>query len=132
MIIVQNFPVKKTQFIFTAYNKNNMKKLGLGIFNVITTAAITIFRGFVISQLWSWFVVKQFGLNPLSIPMAIGLGILITMLTFNLSLSDITAMEDYNNTTDEEKFKCMLNGKFIGLFMPVGFLLTGWIVTLFL
>lgn len=109
-----------------------MKKLGLFVFNIITSLAIIIFRGFVITKLWSWFVIPQFGLSPLSVSMATGLALLITLLTFSISIADIKAIQEYANETDEEKLKHSISSKFIGLFMPASFMLTGYIITLFL
>lgn len=42
---------------------------------------VTIFRGSVLKSLWAWFVVKQFGVEPIRIPAALGLALLVSFLT---------------------------------------------------
>ena len=44
----------------------------------------TILRGFVLVQLWAWFVVPQFGLAPLPFANALGLGLIVTYLTYKI------------------------------------------------
>lgn len=95
-------------------------------FNIITTSLIVIFRGFVFSKLWAWFVVSKFGLNSLSIPEAIGISILITLLTYQISFSDI---EIIKNDTGKADFYIL---KFLSVFMLTSFLICGWILKFFL
>lgn len=38
-------------------------------------------NGFVLSKLWEWFIVTQFGIASLSVPAAIGLTIVVGLLT---------------------------------------------------
>lgn len=51
--------------------------------NVALTIASFIVRGWALSAMWGWFIVKQFGLPPISYPEALGMSGLIAMLTFN-------------------------------------------------
>lgn len=47
----------------------------------IGTPLLLILNGFALKQLWLWFVVSTFGLPELSIPVALGLSLTITLLT---------------------------------------------------
>ena len=40
-----------------------------------------VFRGFVLTKLWSWFVVSTFQVEPISIAAAIGIAALLAMVT---------------------------------------------------
>jgi hypothetical protein len=42
----------------------------------LVLAYAALLEGFVAKQLWLWFIVPTFGLNPLTIPQAIGISIL--------------------------------------------------------
>ena len=42
---------------------------------------LTAYRGWIISMLWSWFIVPQFSVGPLSIFTALGISLLVTLLT---------------------------------------------------
>ena len=61
-----------------------MRVLKGSIYFVIAIAVViplVIFRGWVLSILWGWFIVPSFGLPPLSIAAAIGLSLLTGYLT---------------------------------------------------
>ena len=42
-----------------------------------------IFNGFVLAKFWDWFVVPVFHLPRLSIPVALGIGVMVTFLAHN-------------------------------------------------
>lgn len=56
--------------------------IGLGLFGVlaITVAGASILRGFVLAKMWLWFLVPL-GTQPLSIPNAVGICLIASMLT---------------------------------------------------
>lgn len=97
----------------------------LGIVILLTVGAI--WRGYVFSVLWKWFIVP-FGASAgvtvplLSIPMAIGISMVITFLAFQHVYT-----EDNRSTSDK-----MSGALGVSLFYPALVLLMGWIVTLFL
>ncbi len=41
-----------------------------------------IIKGFVLVKLWEWFIVYQFHLPSLTIPLALGITIIVSMLTY--------------------------------------------------
>jgi hypothetical protein len=42
----------------------------------------TILRGYVLATLWGWFVAPTFHITSLSIPVAIGMSVLVSMMTY--------------------------------------------------
>ena len=61
----------------------------LGIPGFATLIALAaVWRGYVLSVLWGWFMVPGFGVGPLSIPLAIGLSMLIGMLTNHRTMKE--------------------------------------------
>lgn len=64
----------------------------LGLFSIVIGVVASIFiisaissiiNGFVLSKLWLWFIVPFFGFAPLSIPLAIGISLIVTFLTYH-------------------------------------------------
>jgi hypothetical protein len=78
----------------------------------------TLWRGFVASKLWLWFVVPQFGLAPLPIAIAIGLSTLVALFT-------------PSRPSDPDKSE-QLGKQVAHVFMlPALVLLVGWVVLQF-
>lgn len=72
---------------------------------------VVIWDGYVLSVLWGWFLVPAFGLPALSIPMAIGLSAVATLLT------------THGAKPDEDKWRVFLRP----ILGPAFLLLIGWI-----
>ncbi len=89
--------------------------LAAGLVFVLAIPAY-ILNGFVITKLWAWFIVP-FGLEPITMAPAIGLGIIIGFLA-----------KQYVPSGDDDKWKSIV---FMYL-TPLLSLLTGWIVTWFI
>ena len=88
----------------------------------IVTPLVAIIQGWVLTVLWSWFVVPTFRLPELSIPVAIGLSLIVGMFK-GYNNPEKTENEDvYVKVT---KVVMLFVGPFIVLFL-------GWIVTLFM
>ena len=81
----------------------------------------TLVEGLVLSVLWSWFMVSAFGLPPISIPVALGISLLISVATFRVRNEDLEEVE-----TDKALMKSGV--KLLCLFIFLGL---GWIVHLF-
>ena len=89
------------------------------IFWAITIIAFAaILRGYVLSVLWSWFVIPTFSLPPLSIPVAIGIGLILAFTTHQ------TSIKKEDKSAGERFADAIIN--------PLMLLLIGWIVTLFM
>lgn len=58
-----------------------MAALGVVVVFLLTAVVGSIWRGYVLSVLWKWFVVAHFGLPLITIPVAIGISLLASMLT---------------------------------------------------
>lgn len=68
-----------------------------GIPGIIAISAVL--KGFVLTKLWVWFIVPLFGFEPLRMPFAIGLAIVVGFLTHQV---DNTKSE--NKTSIGEQF----------------------------
>lgn len=86
------------------------------LFALIALSAML--RGYVLSVLWGWFIVPTFGLPGISIPIAIGIGIILSFTTHQIS----AARE--KQSTGDHVFNIVAH--------PLLVLLIGWIVTLFM
>ena len=75
-----------------------------------------ILNGFVIVKLWAWFIVP-FGLEPITMVPAIGLGLIVGFLTEQRVPSD-----------DDKKFEPLVRM----YLSPLLTLLAGWVVTWFI
>lgn len=53
---------------------------GLGAFFFVMIA-VTVFRGYVLSEMWEWFIVP-FGVKSLNVVHAIGLSMIVAFLTY--------------------------------------------------
>jgi hypothetical protein len=64
------------------------------LFIAFYLALSAIIKGFVLCKMWGWFVVPYFELPALSIPLAIGVSMLVGMLTQNPNLDTKKKKED--------------------------------------
>lgn len=48
----------------------------------------SVWSGFVLSILWGWFIVPAFHLPQISIPLAIGISLVVGMLTYQVSAQE--------------------------------------------
>lgn len=86
---------------------------------IITTALFVIvfsaiFDGFVLSVLWGWFIVPAFHVSQLTLPLAIGVSMVVAMLTNRTA----------GNSREQEKDKkdigeTLLSSFFIALLVPL-------------
>jgi putative flippase GtrA len=93
------------------------------IVSLATIIISPIWRGFVISKLWLWFIVSTFGAVPLGIAQSIGLGLLVSFLTHQ-----VDTYED-KDKSDTERLFIKIG---VALLAPAFALLFGWIVKGFL
>lgn len=95
-----------------------MKTLGILTITISTLTLGTIWRSYVLSILWAWFIVTTFGLPVLNIPTAIGLSCVVSFLTYQ-----------HDHTKDERSGveKCV-EGALVLFLHPLLALFVGWIV----
>ena len=90
----------------------------------VLLALSAIWRGFVLSILWDWFMVPYFALPPLSLALAIGIGLVVTFMT-----NQRTGLEAEKPMEGNEKLVKLVTHMVV---FPGSALLIGWIVTMFL
>lgn len=95
----------------------------LGVFALIAVA--TILKGWVLTYLWSWFIVPNFGLPELSIVSAIGICMVAGFLTSKYTGDIKREKEDDPAKLFGTLFSYMIR-------MPLVMLGIGWIVHLFM
>jgi hypothetical protein len=102
-----------------------MKVLGY-VFATISVMVIGVtLSGFVLSILWSWFISPSFNVDDISVPVAIGISMIVSYMTYqDDSKSDTNKSKEYSEILTEYA------GKSLG--RPLFALLFGWIVTLFI
>jgi hypothetical protein len=89
-----------------------------------TIAALSIsYKGYALSVLWDWFLVKTFEFQSISIPTAIGITLIV-----NFIISQPKVNKESEDLDAEAFFKMAL----IGTVIPTLTLLMGWITTLFM
>ena len=79
---------------------------------IVIVAQSVILRGMVLSTLWGWYAVPIFGLHPLNLAQAIGVCVVVHLLT-----------HQYVPARDKDVW-----GPLANLYlMPLSLLLVGWI-----
>jgi hypothetical protein len=91
--------------------------MGLGVGALLVAGAML--NGWVLTMLWGWFVSPLFGLPPLSIPQAIGLCLVVSMMV-GTSRASKDSDKDWTNLLA------------VGVGTPLLVLAMGWIVAGFL
>lgn len=79
-------------------------------------------HGWVLSILWSWFVVEQFSLEQLSLGQAAGLVVIVKLVTWSASPADQLVLKTWTI------WELMAKTVFLATFMPLTFLAGGWLV----
>ncbi len=97
--------------------KNLLACLGI-VFGIILIPVMVIFQGWVLTILWGWFIVPTFRAPELSIPVAIGLTLIVGMF------------KSYN--TKQESTEEKLTSGIATILIPLFLLFIGWIVHLFM
>jgi len=82
-----------------------------------------ILQGWVLSILWSWFIVPLFGLPMLSVSSAISIAIIVGLITHQYNDLDL------KGKSIGEWVGCAISHSIFG---PLLVLFIGWIVTLFI
>lgn len=99
-----------------------MKCLGLFVLACAGVVLATMWKGYVLSILWAWFVVQAFGLPAIGVAQAIGLSLVIFMLT-------VTSLGE---SSKEEPFDAIAKAVLMGFFLPLFLLGAGWVVKQYL
>ena len=101
-------------------NEDNMIACLGTILGLILIPLLAIFQGWVLTVLWSWFIVPTFSLPQLSIPVAIGLTLLVGMF------------KSYTVKREKKTSQESLTEAIAVVLIPLFVLFLGWIVHLFM
>lgn len=96
-----------------------MAAFGLLMSIPFIVVGVALWRGYVLSVVWGWVMVTHFGAPLLSIPLAIAVSSLVSMLTHSRA---------GNQVTDEEKKWVPAMAAFLG---PLFCMFTVWIALKF-
>lgn len=98
-----------------------MKVLGWITSFVIVMVFGTIFSGYALSILWGWFIVKTFNAPALTIPIAIGISMIVNYLTQSID----------TKKNDDSATIILIKAIFVSILKPGFALLFGWVVVQF-
>ncbi|MBI2626116.1 MAG: hypothetical protein HYW69_00810 [Candidatus Nealsonbacteria bacterium] len=98
--------------------------IGIGALTALLVAVSAVWKGFVLLMLWKWFIVPIFGLPELPLVAAIGVGMVISFLTY----------QQIESKSNEDEDKGVHLAKSLGMLIlyPAIVLFFGWIVHLFM
>jgi hypothetical protein len=96
------------------------------MWNWLGQTLATIYRGYILSYLWLWFVAQPFDIKAIGVAHGIGLSILMHMLTYQIFLKDIIE----ENVIPEAKRNLMNLG--VSIFLSTTALITGFLTKLFM
>ena len=99
-----------------------MKIIGYISTTILLVVYSAMLNGWALSKLWSWFIVKTFGLPPLTIPAAIGLASIVTYMTMKLD----------DKKSEDKYWETLLKGAVVSTVKPLFALGFGAIVKLWL
>jgi hypothetical protein len=102
--------------------KEDIMETGFGC-TILLVAIVfsTVFDGMVLVKMWEWFIVPTFNAPMLSLPVAIGVGLIVAFLT-------VHSMQE----TEKDFVERALSTLMWVVAKPLIYLFIGWIVTLFM
>lgn len=96
--------------------------IGLVVSTLVVLVIAAILNGWALATLWLWFVVPLFGLPALTVPYAVGLGLIVNFLTY----------QDTNNKKEgQEVFDAVITAIAVLVSRPLFAVLFGWVVLQF-
>lgn len=98
-----------------------MRILGYATTTVILAVISSIWRGYVLSVIWRWFMVAAFGVPQLGIATAIGLSLIVSFLTDKVD----------RHTNEKSWGELLAEGFASTLLSPLLTLGIAWVVHLF-
>lgn len=87
---------------------------------LVTRPTFSIWHGYVLTNLWGWFVVPTFGFPQIGIAQAIGVSVFVRYVTYRRA--DLVAPRDAEGT-DQYVYPILV---------PLGALCIGWVVRQFM
>lgn len=95
-------------------------KFALAILNLAYSIGCFILSGYVLSILWAWFITSTFGLPALTIPVAMGIMVVVSYLT---------KQADFNNQDREDYMKRV---NILAIVKALGALAVGYVIKMFM
>jgi hypothetical protein len=86
-----------------------MRALGIGISYGVALIGLTVVRGLVLQALWLWFVAETFAIASLTLVQAIGISIVVGLLTYQYDArkdDDLDTVESLVGATVAGLFIC--------------------------
>lgn len=77
------------------------------IFAFLSSVVLTLLHGFVLATLWAWFIVTTFGAPVLTIPVALGIYLLIRFITTDINRADSEREDAIMFNTAISYLKCL-------------------------
>lgn len=91
---------------------------GFILFAVVLSVPLILLNAWIITKIWDWYIVRAFGIAPITMITAFGLSILVSMLH----------SQQYNGEDKRDPYE-----RIIGVIAaPLVSLLVGWIGTFFM
>lgn len=87
-----------------------------------------IIKGIVLQKFWIWFVIPIFNFPVLTLPLAIGICLVVSMLTYQFDFSKLKAKKDLSTDDEIKSWVATIST----VLLPLLYLLEGYIVTLFM
>ena len=101
-----------------------MKTIGIIASTIIASIFSMTYNGYALTILWGWFIMPIFNVPSLNIPVAIGIAMVVSFLTYDPDLDGVKKEQEWS-----EKFLVNIVYAFL---KPTFALFFGWIITLFL
>lgn len=98
---------------------------------LISTGLIVLLRGIVIMNLWNWFAVPL-GVSMIAFPEALGIGVLVTFLTFRITFTNEELLDSPIYKTPEFKQKKAVYSTVAPIVFSLFSWLFGWLIHTYL
>lgn len=102
-------------------------KLTISLINFGFALLVMCFNAFVLQNLWAWFVAETFAVDPLSLRIALGLNLLVSVFIFDATIHTKLGQLTYSDdeyATIVSSFTSAVTSGFYSLFV----LIIGWFV----
>lgn len=91
---------------------------GLILYLVIITPLLAIWNGFVLSKLWTWFVVPL-GVNQISIPHAMGISTLVGLFLSGIVLTLAQIKSNMEDKDEDQLLVALMTSFLFGIIVPL-------------
>lgn len=85
---------------------------------MLSWVVASVWRGYIFATIWGWFFVTKFGFPPISVPLAVGVGLAISLF------------QGRSNT--KEDWSALGDASFKAMLYPLFVLCFAWFVKLFM